>query len=172
MARTLEQQVGAIAAGDADAMRVLYEALSGPLFRAALGALGDRAAAEDALQETMLAIWQGAGAFRGESSARVWAFAILGRRIALEHRRRGRAPELSDPPEVADAATADAGEEELLRRVTRGRRELLRMAYVEGLSVREMSGLLGIPEGTVKSRLSHAREEARAALAAEREVSA
>lgn len=64
--------LSAIAGGNRAAMRFFCQRHSAGVFRFALARLGDRHAAEDVLQGTMLAVWRGAGSFRGESRVDTW----------------------------------------------------------------------------------------------------
>jgi RNA polymerase sigma factor (sigma-70 family) len=77
------------AAGDQDAMSEFYERHGRVVLGQILLMVGERALAEEILQDTMLAIWQGAGSFRGESRARSWLIAIA-RRQARDRLRRLR----------------------------------------------------------------------------------
>lgn len=170
-----ERLLAAVAEGDQKALRELYERHA-PWVAARLRRTLPPAAVEDAMQETFVAVWRGAKghARRGEVGAWIWG--IARRQAALWARRNGR-PEPSldevgvaapvsgeDPAAVAirnaDLTTAMAalgpnGEME---------REVVRLVYVEDRPLAEVAGLLGIPQGTVKSRLHRARRLLRAAL--------
>ena len=79
----------AVAGGDQQALRQLY-ALHGPCVLAYLmGQLGDRSLAEEVLQDVMLAVWNGAARFRGDSKVRTWLLAIA-RNQAISARRKRR----------------------------------------------------------------------------------
>jgi RNA polymerase sigma-70 factor, ECF subfamily len=158
------QLVRAVAAGDQRAMRALYGRFADELLRFAMASLGEREAAEDVVQETMVAAWAGARRFRGESSARSWLFGICRNQVALELRRRPRRPEPQEPDEdlAAPAPTeARAGLPEALELLDTEQRQLLQLVYVQGLPQQEVADALGIPLGTVKSRLFSARARLR-----------
>jgi len=159
--------VRAIASGETGAMRALYSQFAGPLFRFALLGLGDRDAAEDVVQETMLAAWRGAGGFRADSSVRSWLFGICRNQVALELRRRGRAPDPA-PPDVdawaPEPSVTGLELEEAMGGLEVEHKQLLHLVYVEGLPQREVAEALGVPIGTVKSRLFSARERLRSLL--------
>jgi RNA polymerase sigma-70 factor (ECF subfamily) len=168
------QQMRAIARGDPLAMRRLYDAHAGALFRFAALSLGDRHAAEDVLQETMLAAWAGAERFRGESSVRGWLLGICRKQVAMELRRQkpGDSISISDGPadlrEAGRTCPGLAGElREALDELDVERRQLLLLVYVQGLPQQEVAEVLGIPLGTVKSRLFHARRKLRALMEGE-----
>ena len=158
-----------VAAGDSGALRGLYDAHAGPVFRFALASLGDRHAAEDVLQETMLAAWSGARRYRGESSVRGWLLGICRKQVAMELRRRRPEDSVPIPDATADrrgsgTPTSTVVEElrDALDELDVEQRQLLLLVYVQGLQQQEVAEVLGIPLGTVKSRLFHARQRLRA----------
>jgi RNA polymerase sigma-70 factor (ECF subfamily) len=130
--------------------------------------VGERALGEEILQDTMLAVWRGAGSYRGEAGVRSWVIAIA-RRQARDRLRRHRpdvagdavlaaqpsrdpGPELValDRAEVAEVATG-------IRALTAAHREVLGLVFGAGLSLPEVASVLEVPLGTVKSRLAGAR---------------
>jgi RNA polymerase sigma-70 factor, ECF subfamily len=129
---------------------------------------GDRGLSEEILQDTMLAVWRGAGSFRGESSVRSWIIAIA-RRQARDRLRRLRLRVVDDRL-LADRPAPDPGPEDVaLERATAtavanatrdlrlAHREVLGLVFGAGLSLAETADVLKIPLGTVKSRLAAAR---------------
>ncbi|HXT93534.1 MAG TPA: sigma-70 family RNA polymerase sigma factor [Trebonia sp.] len=129
---------------------------------------GERALAEEIVQDTMLAVWHGAAAFRGESSVRSWVIAIA-RRQTRDH-LRGQRLRVVDDAYLADQPGSNPGPEvtaldraELaevrgaIQRLAAAHRELLGLVFGSGLSLPEVANVLEIPLGTVKSRLSAAR---------------
>jgi RNA polymerase sigma-70 factor (ECF subfamily) len=176
-----------VAAGDRGAVRLLYERYADRLFRFALVRLGDRQAAEDAVQETMLAAWQGADGFRDESRVDTWLFGICRNKV-LDHVRRearrregpsaacstGPAPDAwgsgpaPDPPGsggAPDPGTSAVEFWEAFGRLDQDDRELLLLVFYCGFTQREVAQSLGVPVGTVKSRVYHARRRLGRALA-------
>ncbi|HLG52239.1 MAG TPA: sigma-70 family RNA polymerase sigma factor [Chloroflexota bacterium] len=164
-----------IARGDQDALGELYSRFRVPLFRYLCQLTGDEALAEDILQETLVAVWTSAGGFAGQSSVLTWLIGVARRQAHNILRRRSvplaDADALRDlpaeEPEPEDAVLARAEREELARAVRRLPtiyREALVLAFVHGLSYREMAEVLEVPEGTVKSRLSNAKRALRALL--------
>ena len=129
---------------------------------------GDRVLAEEIVQDTMLAVWRGAGSFRGESSVRSWVIAIA-RRQTRDRLRGGRLrvvddafladqPGSSPGPEVMALDRAELAEVKgAIRELAPAHREVLGLAFGSGLSLPEVAGVLEIPVGTVKSRLTAAR---------------
>jgi RNA polymerase sigma-70 factor (ECF subfamily) len=154
--------------GDEDAMAAFYRAHGRAVFGQVLLVAGDRVLAEEIVQDTMLAVWRGAGSFRGESSARSWVIAIARRRA--RDRLRVRRLRVVDDSFLADHPGAGPGPEvialdraelaevaEAIRELAPAHREVLGLAFGSGLSLPEVAGVLEIPVGTVKSRLMAAR---------------
>jgi RNA polymerase sigma-70 factor (ECF subfamily) len=121
--------------------------------------------AEDLAQETMLAVWRRADTFdRTRATASTWVFTIQrNKRIDLQRREANRETVMDAPMIIADprecpevvAAAALGGHvlRRMLRNLPRKQMEVVQMAYYEGLSHREIAEFLGLPLGTVKSRI-------------------
>jgi RNA polymerase sigma factor (sigma-70 family) len=137
-----------------------FEALVAPyvqrLYRFLVVRLGDEREARDALQETLLAAWQGLPQLRERDRPWAWLAAIAGNKAADSTRRRvpvvplrdtDRGYEHDDPSEVAAA----------LATLPHTAREVLLLRYLLRLSEEETAAVLGIRVGTVKSRASRAR---------------
>ena len=131
----------------------------------------------EVMQETYLAVWRAAGAFAGASAGGTavgWLWTIAARRLVDAFRRRAHHAE--PPPAAALQTTAPAAEEEALAETVGGDvgdalrclapelRQVLQAMVLDGLSVRETAVLLGLPEGTVKTRARRARIAMRRAL--------
>jgi RNA polymerase sigma-70 factor, ECF subfamily len=157
-----------VARGEADALTALYRRHADGLFGFLQRLAGDRMLAEEILQDTLLAVWRGADRFEGRAAVRTWLYGIARRRA--HNRLRSARPAdaaLDDVPEPAEPA---AGPEELtLVRLERDRvltavdglslrhREVVVLTFVAELSQAEIADVVGVPVGTVKSRLHHAR---------------
>jgi RNA polymerase sigma factor (sigma-70 family) len=136
------------------------------LWRHARRLVENEHAAWDVTQEAWLVIGRDVARLRDPSRFPAWAFRIVTRAAAEWRRRRGRmeAPESEldpaapDPPESVESVDRLRAE---LRRLPAPQRELLALRYAEGCELAEIAEILGIPEGTVKSRLHAAREELR-----------
>jgi RNA polymerase sigma-70 factor, ECF subfamily len=157
-----------IGQGDEDAMAAFYREHGRVVFAQVLLVAGDRVLAEEVVQDTMLAVWREAGSFRGESSVRSWVIAIARRRT--RDRLRGRRLRVVDDAFLADQPGSGPGPEAMaldraelaevrgaIRELAPAHREVLGLALGSGLSLREVAGVLEIPVGTVKSRLTAAR---------------
>jgi RNA polymerase sigma-70 factor, ECF subfamily len=170
-----DELVARIADGDEVALRELF-ARHAPWLAARLRAVLPVADVEDALQETFLAAWRGAGSYQPQQACGGWLWGIARRQAALALRRRGPAtvplPALlaADVPMAADPLQAALSRVDLddaltaLGRAGSPDREVWRLMYIEDRPVAEVAGLLGIPEGTVKSRAHRVRRLLRAAL--------
>lgn len=173
MGRRLLAQVGA---GDREALAQLYTRYRQSLFQYLTQLTPDYGLAEELLQDTLVAVWRSAGSFGGRSSALTWLIGVARRQAHNTLRQRGLT--LADETELltvaapdadpADAALAHAAHTDLLATIARlgvVHREALTLAFVHELSYHEMADVLGVPIGTVKSRLNHARRALRAELA-------
>lgn len=171
-----ELQVLEIQGGQLDALPPLIRRWQPRLARLAWRLTGDRDAAGDIMQETWLAIVRGIRGLDDPSRFRSWACRIVARRCAdwVRRRRQDRraADHLADrtsarPPPVHDGEEA-CDEVRRLREALSGlpsdQRAVLTLHYLEGMKLEEIAGVLGIPAGTVKSRLFHAREQLRRVL--------
>jgi len=131
----------------------------------------------EVLQETYLAVWRSAGSQRsaaGDGSAVGWLWTIAAHRLVDAFRRRDRQTRIppvptleSVEPAAEDRALAgdlDADLEQALLALPDDLRAVLRALVLDGLTVRETSLLLGMPEGTVKTRARRARLALREAL--------
>ena len=169
-----DELIAAVARGDDVALRELFRRHA-PWLAGRLRGVLPAAEVEDVLQETFLAVWRGAGGYR-PGSAGGWLWGIARRQAALWLRRRGPAELLLPALEAADGRHPDDPAEAALSRAEVAcavsalgpeggtARETWRLMYVEDRSVAEVAELMGVPEGTVKSRAHRARELMRAAL--------
>jgi RNA polymerase sigma-70 factor (ECF subfamily) len=146
------------------------------LRRAAAGYEVDPARREDLFQDICLAVWQALPRFRGDASERTFLFRIAHNRGLTHRARRPPSPtadlteaeELADPGATPEAAARDgqrrARLREAVRRLPLEPQQVLTMT-LEGLTPREIAGVLGITENNVAVRLSRARRLLRDALA-------
>jgi RNA polymerase sigma-70 factor, ECF subfamily len=157
-----------IGQGDEDAMTAFYREHGQVVLAQVLLVTGERVLAEEIVQDTMLAVWRGAGSFRGESSVRSWVIAIARRQTRDRLRRRrlrvvddaflADQPSSGPGPEATALDRADLAEVMgAIRELAASHREVLGLVFGSGLSLPEVAGVLEIPVGTVKSRLTAAR---------------
>jgi RNA polymerase sigma-70 factor, ECF subfamily len=149
-----------------------------PLLGLAWGLLGgDRALAMDAVQETWLRVIRFGGKFNGRSSFKTWVYQIAVNqcRNLLAVRQIGQSPEPLDSqasPDARPEQSAQSAERvELLRSAVAGlgdeKSTILLLCYHEGMTHEHAAEILGIPVGTLKSRLHAALEELRTRLSPE-----
>jgi RNA polymerase sigma-70 factor (ECF subfamily) len=150
-----------IAAREGDAFDELYLRYVRAVFGLALRRLGDRDAAEEAVQETFASIWRSARSYRPERGAGgPWVYAIARNAIVDRFRARGETvAELPDTPDRGSGPDELAEGSFLAWRVHRALEELpehertvLELAYWSGLSQSEVASYLDVPLGTVKTR--------------------
>lgn len=160
--------------GDPEALRALHRAHAGALWAYVVRLTGDRARAEDVVQETMLRAWR-----RGitdedpqhEGVARAWLFTVAHNLVVDESRSaRARHEASTDrPPErwvedEVDALFASILVSDGLRALSAEHRAVVLRAYYGRQSVAEIAAELAIPAGTVKSRLHYGLRALRLAL--------
>lgn len=115
--------------------------------------------AEDVYQETLLAAWQAIHSFTGDSSLKTWLFAIAGYKCADALRRLARQPQTVEDreslgsPSFEQASVSRMDIHQALAKLSKENQSLLYLVYAEGFSLQEVAIHLGIPLGTVKSRL-------------------
>ena len=159
-----EQVLEAVGRGDDDALGVLYDRFGRLAFRLAFRILRDRALAEDAVQEAFLAVWRSADAYKRErAKPSTWILTVVHRRavdlVRREQSRRSEplevAPEPSVGPVDEDAVLRDrrAAVQAALTQLPGDQRQALELAYYGGLTQSELAERLGVPLGTVKSRM-------------------
>jgi RNA polymerase sigma-70 factor, ECF subfamily len=161
-----EVLVGRVArSGDERAMSVLYDRYAGLIYGAGVRYLGDRALAEDLVQDVFTAVWRNASGF-DPSRARfaTWVYRITRNRATdLIRRRRARVRTVGGDSPLEPGEEDATGElsrsfdlASALSRLSPVHREVLTLAYFEGLSQSEISGRTNTPLGTVKSRTTAA----------------
>ena len=163
-----DELIVALTAGDDAALRELFMRHA-PWLAARLRAALPPPDVEDVLQETFLAVWRGAGAYRPQGTPEAWMWVIARNQAALLLRRRGPVAEsLPEVPQAgldpAEAAQVRTGIAAALDGLPGLEGDVLRLMYVEDRPVAEVAALLGVPAGTVKSRAHRARRLLRLAL--------
>ncbi|TQS40365.1 RNA polymerase sigma factor [Cryptosporangium phraense] len=172
-----EELVRRVATGDRAAFDELYRRTSPWLAVRLRRRCTDDDVIADVLQETYLAVWRAAGSYAGAAtngSAVGWLWSIAANRLVDAFRRRARQARVPTIPLLG--ATAPAAEDEVLAgrvdqdleqallRLPPELRQVLQAMVLDGLSVRQTSVLLSVPEGTVKTRARRARIALREAL--------
>ncbi|MHC5115176.1 MAG: RNA polymerase sigma factor [Planctomycetota bacterium] len=155
--------------GDTEALGAIYSATSARVFRIALRMLGCHAEAEDATQQIFLRLHRKIGTFDGRSRFSTWLYRVVTNHCLNLLKGRRRHAALGDLADVAEAhdgrphngAAAREGETlsvaRLLECLPPDDRAAIVLKEVEGLSYRQLALVLGVPPGTVMSRLHRAR---------------
>jgi RNA polymerase sigma-70 factor (ECF subfamily) len=174
--------------GDHDAFGVLVKRYQGRAFRLALRVMGDEEQAKDVVQEAFLKAYSSLGRFEGRSSFYTWLYRLVFN-LCIDTKRRDRsssqvewteeqsldlapgtpAAKAADPESAGPSAELERSElRELMARAIEAlpddARRTLVLREVDGLSYAQIAESLGIPKGTVMSRLHYARRRLRAAL--------
>ncbi len=164
----------AVAAGDRDALGALYTAHAPWLVLRLSRRCADAGLVDEVVQDTFVAVWKAAGRWDGRGEVAAWVWGIGIRRLVDALRRRPAATVVLD---AACSATTTSAEEQLLLGVEYGDlggaltrlspelRAVLQATVLDGLTTREAGRLLGIPAGTVKTRMMRARAALREELA-------
>ena len=151
-------------------VREAYAAHAGELYGFALRSLNDSQLAEEAVQDTFLRAWRAGDRFDPEiGSLRTWLFAILRNVVIDIGRARAARPDLAVPlPEEGHEPFEDVllnwQVEEALRRIGEQHRRVLVETYLRGRPYAEVAAELGVPVGTVKSRVYYGLKALRNAL--------
>jgi RNA polymerase sigma factor (sigma-70 family) len=139
----------------------VYDTYAGSVYAFLKLRLKDPYLIEDIFQETFLAVYRQLAELDGIRHPKAWILTIAHRKM-VDHLRRTSREVSGGLPDGADerAAEPDYGDlyaGELLRMLDPDSRVIVYGIYIEGLTCKEIAGVLGIPEGTVKSRCYHAR---------------
>ncbi len=162
--------VGRARHGDLDAFTALAGARLEAMTRTATAILGNETEAHDAVQEALISVWRELPTLREPDRFDAWAGRILVNacRHALKRRTRIRVREIAVEPETPQQPGLSFAEDDALNRaferLDSEQRALLVMHHLEDRPLAEIAALLGIPEGTAKSRLFTARRALERAL--------
>lgn len=169
---TDEALLAGIVAGDEAALESLYRQHAPWLTARLRRRCADPDLVNQALQDTFVAVWRKPAAYRGTGDVGAWLWGIAVRRLVDQLRRGGRNPLAAG---VTEAMQVSA-EEQVLVGIEHGQlgpalnqlpvelRAVIQATILDGLTTREAARLLGIPQGTVKTRASRARAQLREAM--------
>lgn len=163
----------AVGEGDRAALRELYTRHAPWLMFRLRRRCSDRGMVEEVVQDTFVAIWRGARTYSGAGEVAAWMWGIAIRRL-IDHLRRTK--NLEPLPEDRSEVVVSAEDQVLigvefgdlagaLDRLSPELRAVVQATVIDGLTVKEASQLLGIPTGTVKTRMMRARARLREELA-------
>jgi RNA polymerase sigma factor (sigma-70 family) len=167
-----------VARGDEAALRELFDRHAAWLRLRLLRRTSDADLVADVLQDTFVAVWSSARRYRGEGDVGAWIWGIAIRRLISKF--RGHQEPLPASAEVISAATPvmHSAEDELLVAVEHGDlgsalhrlspelHAVVQATVLDGLTTKEAGRLLGLPQGTVKSRMRAAKVQLRGGLLA------
>lgn len=165
--------IAAVADSSTSALHTLYRRHAPWLTVRLRGRCNDQDVVMDVLQDTFVAVWRGADGFRGEGDVGAWLWGIAIRRLISKFRKRRIS---SVPIAERDLESELAAEDAVLVGVEYGRlgpalaslspelREVVQATILDGLTTKEAARLLGIPQGTVKTRAMRARAQLRESL--------
>jgi RNA polymerase sigma-70 factor (ECF subfamily) len=163
--------------GDSTALREVYERHSPWLYARLLRRCNNREIVQDVLQDTFVAVWKDARAWRGDGEVAGWLWGIAFRRLATRLRTHRDVLLLPDWDGAALQGVVPAAEEQVLLGVEYGDlagalqrlspefRSVVQACVLDGLSAREAGRLLGVRENTVRTRLHRAKVQLRGTLA-------
>ena len=164
-----ENLVAAVAAGDRQAFRLLYDRHAPWLTLRLSRRCADPDAVDSAVQDTFVALWRDASRYEGRGEVAAWIWGIGIRRLIDGLRRRPRREFALSERREAEASVEErvllgiehgdlAG---ALNRLSPELRAVVQATVLDGLTTREAARLLGIPAGTVKTRMMRARAQLR-----------
>jgi RNA polymerase sigma-70 factor, ECF subfamily len=163
-----ETLIQSIANGDKGAMRALFERHNVAVYRFVLRLTKSSPAAEDIVSEVFLEAWRRADAFEGRSRVSTWLLAIARNKAFTTFRRDPTLPledelaaGIADPGDDAETILNHKNRSSLvgkcLAQLPPAQREVIDLVYYHEKSVKDVALIVGIPEGTVKTRMFHAR---------------
>jgi RNA polymerase sigma-70 factor (ECF subfamily) len=165
-----------IASGDRSALEALYRRHAPWLTARLQHRCADRELVDTALQDTFVAAWRGARRYSGTGDVGAWLWGIAIRKLIDQLRARRPTPIAPDAASSAIGAAVSFEEELLgsgafgslgaaLGRLDPDLQAVLLATAIDGLTTKEAARLLGVPQGTVKTRLMRARAQLRTGLA-------
>ena len=168
--------VAAVGSGDRNALEALYRRHVPLLYLRLSRRCADPSVVEEAVQDTFVAVWQEARAFRSDGDVGAWIWGIGIRRLIDHLRRQKRRPLGRRECRENDSILVSAEEQVLagveygdlagaLDRLSPELRLVVQATVLDGLTSQEAAHLLGIPAGTVRTRLARAKAQMREALA-------
>ena len=165
-----ETLIRLISQRDRDAMQVLFARYYVKVYRFIRRLIGNASLAEDIVSEVFLDVWRQGDSFEGKSQVSTWLLAIARNKVLAASRRVQAMPldddlaaSLVDPPDGPETALNRTRRNAILRkcleRLSPAHREVIDLVYYHEKSVEEIAQIVGVSEGTVKSRAFYARRQ-------------
>jgi RNA polymerase sigma-70 factor, ECF subfamily len=161
-----------VATGNESAYEELYRLLSRRVYAFVRRMIENAESADEIMVDTMYEVWRTAGRYRGDSQVTTWILGIARNKVlmAMRSNHSAKHEDIDDFVDIIDSEVPDGyallaqkQTRELIQRCIHGlsekHRECIHLTHFEDMSMPEIAAVLGIPEGTVKSRLSHARAQ-------------
>jgi RNA polymerase sigma-70 factor, ECF subfamily len=160
--------IESIGKGDRRAMVSLFMRHNVRIHRFVMRLTGKASLAEDVVSDVFLDIWRGAAEFSGKSNVTTWLLGIARNKAMSVLRRRTETAldydaavelvdDMDDPEVIADRASRGAVVRRCLMRLPPSLREVVDLIYYHEKTIAEVAEIVGIPAGTVKTRMFHAR---------------
>ena len=170
--------LGRIEQKDEGAFRELYCAFSRKLYAYVLRQLSDPAQAEEIVADTLYEVWKSPAKFRGESQFSTWLIGIARNKVLMHWRARKPDADHDDVADLAEQLPSDApgafeimadqqrsaGVRTCVDKLGSDHRECVHLVFYQGMALAEVARIQQIPEGTVKTRLFHARQKLKQCL--------
>ncbi len=170
--------LGRIERKDEGAFRELYCAFSRKLYAYVLRQLSDPAQAEEIVADTLYEVWKAPAKFRGESQFSTWLIGIARNKVLMHWRARKPDADHDDVADLAEQLPSDApgafeimadqqrsaGVRTCVDKLGSDHRECVHLVFYQGMALAEVARIQQIPEGTVKTRLFHARQKLKQCL--------
>ncbi len=160
--------IARLADGDRDALADLYRLYERPIYRFITARLNDPFEASDILHDVYIEVWRSAGRFEGRSKVRTWMIGIAYRKTMDRFRKTKRVTLMDEVPDLVDetvsavdsiAAGQEAGHlRHCLDELSAPHRYAIELAFFEELTYREIATIADCPEGTIKTRIHHAKQ--------------
>ena len=165
--------LGRIERADEAAFRELYRAFSRRLYAYVLRQLGDPAQAEEIVADSLYEVWKAPARFRGDAQFSTWLIGIARNKVLMAFRSRKPDSKHEDLDDVAETLAAEDGSafdmlanaqrregvRHCMDKLSDDHRECVHLVFYEGMSLAEVAQVQACPEGTVKTRLFHARQK-------------
>jgi RNA polymerase sigma-70 factor (ECF subfamily) len=157
--------LNACAAQNEEAFRILYDETHKRIFFFVHRILGDREMAEDVVVETYMAVWKGAGSFKGHSKVLTWIFGIA-RNLSMNALKKKRFDaSIDDYHHLSTDGGMDSRGDDRREVIAKGllkisakHREVLDLVFFQGFHYREIAAILKVSENTVKTRVFYAKK--------------